>query len=98
MRVTDIDSAVAARVRELRRRRNLSQQVFAKAIGVSPRQLRKYENGEDRLSAGRLHAITQELGCSFNDLFLNTGGKPSHNGTGKTRGFQTFHKETEKKT
>jgi transcriptional regulator with XRE-family HTH domain len=49
-----IDTAVGARIRNLRLRNKLSQTQLGEAIGVTFQQIQKYENGKNRVSASRL--------------------------------------------
>ena len=58
--ITDIDRFVgpaypiwARRIRE-----DLSQQKLGEQIGVTYQQIQKYENGTDRIGAGRLHQVS----------------------------------------
>jgi transcriptional regulator with XRE-family HTH domain len=57
----DIDRQVAARIRQRRMARNITQQQFAELIGVTIQQAYKYERGINRVSAGRLFVIAQAL-------------------------------------
>ena len=65
-----IDALVAKRVRLLRKRRGLYQQNLAWKIGVEPRQLRRYETAEHRISASRLWRIKEALNCELEDFFI----------------------------
>ncbi|WP_371256664.1 helix-turn-helix domain-containing protein [Roseibium sp. TrichSKD4] len=42
----------------------MSQETLADKLGTSFQQLQKYENGTNRISAGRLHAIASALGAT----------------------------------
>ena len=53
------DLAVGQRIRSLRRDANLSQTELADQIGVTFQQVQKYENGKNRVGAGRLIAIAR---------------------------------------
>ena len=55
------DIAVAHRLRALRLERGLSQSKIARQTGVSFQQFQKYENGDNRISAGRLLRIATAL-------------------------------------
>ena len=57
------DRHVASRVRMRRHMLGLSQQALAAALGVTFQQIQKYENGANRISAGRLRQIADALGC-----------------------------------
>jgi transcriptional regulator with XRE-family HTH domain len=60
-RATTMDCHVGARIRERRVMMGLSQQQLARVIGVTYQQEHKYERGLNRISAGRLFAISQAL-------------------------------------
>ena len=64
-----IDVHVGARLRARRRFLRLSQTAVGNAIGVSFQQLRKYENGHNRISAGRLYDLAQVLGVDIAYFF-----------------------------
>jgi len=56
-----VDVAVGARIRLLRKVRGLSQQALAEAVGVTFRQIQKYERGAHRVSAAMLSRIASAL-------------------------------------
>jgi transcriptional regulator with XRE-family HTH domain len=56
-----IDDYIGARIRERRVMLGLSQQQFAKRIGLTYQQTHKYEHGTNRVSAGRLYMIASAL-------------------------------------
>ncbi len=56
-----IDIAVAARVRTHRKALGLSQTDLAKELGVTFQQIQKYENGTNRIGAGRLYEMADVL-------------------------------------
>jgi transcriptional regulator with XRE-family HTH domain len=58
------DVAIAHRLRVLRLERGLSQSEVARHAGVSFQQFQKYENGSNRVSAGRLQRIAAALDVS----------------------------------
>jgi transcriptional regulator with XRE-family HTH domain len=62
---TDIDLFVGRRVRARRLELNLTQQALAEQAGVTFQQLQKYENGANRISAGRLYDLAQALNASI---------------------------------
>ena len=54
---TDIDRFVGQRVRLARKMARLSQQKLGEIAGVTYQQVQKYENGTDRIGAGRLYQV-----------------------------------------
>lgn len=64
-----VDVAVGNRVRELRIRANMTQQVLAEKAGVSFQQIQKYEKGANRMGASRLVGIAEILNVPVSALF-----------------------------
>ncbi len=56
-----IDRQVGIRVRMRRLTLEMSQQELAAGLGVSFQQLQKYEKGDNRIGAGRLHRLAEIL-------------------------------------
>jgi len=56
---TDVDRMIGQRIRLARKMAKLSQSQLAQGLGVTYQQVQKYENGTDRISAGRLFQATQ---------------------------------------
>ncbi|WEX76459.1 helix-turn-helix domain-containing protein [Sinorhizobium numidicum] len=73
-----IDIFVGGRIRFRRTMLGMSEDGLAGALGVAPGQIRKYEEGVDRVSASRLHDIADVLDVHFSFFFKNsppsTGG------------------------
>jgi transcriptional regulator with XRE-family HTH domain len=59
---TEIDRALALRIRERRVMLGLTQKQMADRIGVTYQQVNKYEQGANRISVARLFAIAEGLG------------------------------------
>src|SRR5262249_12677106 len=57
-----IDVHVGARIRLQRIMRGLTQSDLARRVGISFQSVQKYERGENRVSASRLHEFAQVLG------------------------------------
>jgi transcriptional regulator with XRE-family HTH domain len=57
-RITDIDRHVAGRLRAARLAIGISQEDAGHHVGVSFQQIQKYENGSNRVSAGRLATLS----------------------------------------
>lgn len=73
--VTDVDSVAAkldqeigARVRWVRKARNLTQSDLGAAIGVTFQQIQKYERGANRISTSALILLARALEVSPDDL------------------------------
>src|SRR3954451_12049874 len=62
-------SAIGARVRTIRRRRGLSQQVIADRVGISTPYLSQLENGRRAFTPrGLIESLAEALSCSPSDL------------------------------
>ena len=70
-----IDAHVAARILERRQALGLSQSALAERLGVSFQQLQKYEAGQNRVSASRLHRLSAVLGCGVETFFPPMGAE-----------------------
>lgn len=64
----EVDVQVGARVRLLRKQRNMSQTHLGEAIGVSFQQLQKYERASNRMSISMLSRIAATLGTTVADI------------------------------
>jgi len=60
-RVQSVDAHIGLRIRQARLAANLSQGVLAKQLGITFQQIQKYENGVNRISAGRLYQVANIL-------------------------------------
>ena len=56
------DIEVARRMRAVRREKGLSREQLGNALGLTFQQVQEYENGMNRIAAGRLHKIAEILG------------------------------------
>ena len=68
-RPNQTDVAVGQRIRVFRKEANLSQTELANQIGVTFQQVQKYENGTNRVGAGRLTQIARALDIPINAFF-----------------------------
>jgi transcriptional regulator with XRE-family HTH domain len=68
-RATEADYSVGARLRQARLLAGASQEDLGAAIGVSFQAVQKYENGENRISAGRLAAAAKYLNVPMSFFF-----------------------------
>jgi transcriptional regulator with XRE-family HTH domain len=64
-----IDAYVGARIGLRRSALGLSQTVLAQRLGISFQQVQKYETGQNRISASRLHRVATVLGASVEAFF-----------------------------
>ena len=55
------DIEVARRMRAARLEKGLTQEKLGSALGLTFQQVQKYENGTNRIAAGRLHKIAEVL-------------------------------------
>lgn len=65
----DYDKKIGARVREERRRQSMPQKELGERVGVSFAQIQKYENGSNRIGAGKLLLIAEALQVPASHLF-----------------------------
>jgi transcriptional regulator with XRE-family HTH domain len=63
-----VDVQIGQKIKALRRARNLSQEVLAEKIGVTFQQVQKYENGSNRVSVSKLHALAAALAVDVQAL------------------------------
>ena len=67
-RAGPIDAVVGRAIRAFRLSRGLSQGALGRRLGVSFQQIQKYENGTNRIGAGRLAQIAVELDVPMETL------------------------------
>lgn len=65
-----IDALVGRQIRLRRNGHGLNLETVASAIGCSVQQLRKYETGENRISAGMLARVARAFECAPADFFV----------------------------
>ncbi len=54
----EIDQLIGGRLKEIRKKKNLTQEDIADKLGVSFQQIQKYENGKNRISFSRLYELS----------------------------------------
>lgn len=64
-----IDILVGGKVQAYRKALGISQEKLAEALGVTFQQVRKYEKGINRISAGRLYKISNFLQIDISYFF-----------------------------
>jgi transcriptional regulator with XRE-family HTH domain len=69
----DADLYVGARVRERRITIGMSQEQLAALVGVTYQQMHKYERGINRISVGRLWALSLALAVDVSFFFEGLG-------------------------
>ena len=72
-----IDLHVASRVREQRILLGISQPQMASALGLTFQQVYKYEQGKNRISAGRLYEFGKILGVPITFFFEGVVDAPT---------------------
>jgi transcriptional regulator with XRE-family HTH domain len=75
-----MDALVGARLRTRRKQLRISQERLGKEIGVSFQQVQKYENGTNRIGAGRLAEISKVLDVPVAYFFTGSSGAPQADG------------------
>lgn len=66
---TDVDKLVGANVKRLRRAQKMTQAQLGDDIGLSFKQVRKYESGENRISASVLFLISRALNHTVESFY-----------------------------
>jgi transcriptional regulator with XRE-family HTH domain len=79
-RIIDFDVEIGRRVRAERRNHGIAQSEFADALDLSFQQLQKYEQGTNRISAGRLLQMANLLNIPVAQFFegLEDAHKPAN--------------------
>jgi transcriptional regulator with XRE-family HTH domain len=77
---TPMDALVGARLRTRRKQLRISQERLGKEIGVSFQQVQKYENGTNRIGAGRLAEISKVLDVPVAFFFTGSSGAATAEG------------------
>jgi len=75
-RAGPVDAIVGRRVRTRRLLLGMTQTQLARQLGVSFQQVQKYENGTNRVGAGRLVQITEVLGMPLDGLLQGLNTEP----------------------
>lgn len=72
-----VDTFVGARISLRRSALGLSQTALAQQLGISFQQVQKYETGQNRISASRLHRVATVLATSVEAFFPPVETAPS---------------------
>ena len=73
-RAGPIDAVVGRTIRALRLSKGISQGALGRQLGVSFQQIQKYENGSNRVGAGRLAQIAMALDVPMEALLRGVAG------------------------
>lgn len=68
----DINEYSAKKLKELRERKNITQQELAEALGVQQQQIARYENNQRKFKQDLLCKLADYFNVSINDFFPNT--------------------------
>ncbi|CAA2161228.1 hypothetical protein MBRA_06388 [Methylobacterium brachiatum] len=71
---TEADRTIGGRIATIRAAQGLSQTSLGAAIGVSFQQVQKYEKGRNRIGAGRLQQIADQLKVPVETFFTGSQG------------------------
>ena len=71
---TEADREIGSRIAAVRAAQGLSQTALGHAIGVSFQQVQKYEKGRNRIGAGRLQRIADQLQVPVETFFAGSHG------------------------
>lgn len=86
---SSIDFHVGRRLRERRHQVGVSQEALAEKLGLTFQQIQKYENGINRIGAGRLFEIAAILKVDLNFFFAGLEAGPAEAGAGQQYSPQT---------
>jgi len=67
----NIKLKLGLKIKELRKKRKISQEKFSEMIELNPRQVVRIENGESFPTADNLEKIAAALDVTVQDLFYN---------------------------
>jgi len=70
-RAQDIDKHIGERLKEIRKRKGMTQEDLASKLGMTFQQIQKYENGKNRISFSNMVELSRYLGVSL-DSFLDS--------------------------
>ena len=79
-KASPVDAEVGLRIRFYRLNAGMSQTQLGERIGVTFQQVQKYENGSNRVGAGRLTQIAEALNVSVTAFFETSGEVAERNG------------------
>lgn len=83
--ITRINKLVGERLRILRVQSKMNQTELGAAVGVLCPQISKFENGQNRISAGMLAALTAALGITVEMFYEGIELSPTKHQTSKLK-------------
>ncbi|MCB1530213.1 MAG: helix-turn-helix transcriptional regulator [Rhodospirillales bacterium] len=85
-----MDGHIGGRLRQRRSLLGITQEQLAESVGITFQQIQKYENGVNRISAGRLFEFSEILDVPVSFFFENFAGgkKKSYQALGLAEGDQ----------
>lgn len=83
-----IDAFVGARIGLRRSALGMSQVALAQQLGISFQQVQKYETGQNRISASRLHRVATVLATSVEAFFPPVETAPGDQGADDWTGLR----------
>ena len=69
----DVDRVIGRNIKLLRDFKKISLVKLGEFVGVTFQQIQKYERGRDRVSAANLMKMSEALGVSMEDFFIDQG-------------------------
>lgn len=61
--------AIGSRLKQLRQKAGISQEMFAEVVGISTFQLQKYESGQNMMNTDKLQRVANALSLPVQALF-----------------------------
>lgn len=83
-RADALDAEIGRRIRARRIECGMSQTALAKKLGISFQQVQKYEQGTNRVSAGRLQRVCDALQVPVTFFYDSLPAAPDSSGSGIT--------------
>lgn len=65
----ELNSRIGYKIREIRKKKNMSQEAVANIFNISYQQVQKYESGKNRISAARLILLLHFMKVSTREFF-----------------------------
>jgi len=64
-----IEKQIGQKIKEIRKKKGISQMGLAEKVGLSFQQIQKYEKGTSKISVSRLFQIAEALGVDIHTFF-----------------------------